>query len=210
MLSAGIERDTCITISSPNAGKHWPNKISYSSVFYTVFTLCFSEEPKSHEQIRLEQSLYPKTVSHYIYPDEDYLHSGTSFQRVNGPKRNYFIIHPDFVSENTGRRLLEKKKVDKRYFGESKVAYWYMFCDLNCLGCWIVLRQKGKFQNGCYKKTKHAKFSAKRTFLIPHVCLSGGEKCSFSGKFGVLCLLVTPVVSFALLPYYRRITKNRA
>ena len=30
-----------------------------------------------------------------------------------------------------------------------------------------VLRQKGEFQNGCYKKTKHAKFSKKRTFLTP-------------------------------------------
>ena len=28
-----------------------------------------------------------------------------------------------------------------------------------------VIRLKGKFQNGCYKKTKHAKFSEKRKFL---------------------------------------------
>ena len=27
-----------------------------------------------------------------------------------------------------------------------------------------VIRQKGESQNGCYKKTKHAKFSEKRTF----------------------------------------------
>ena len=30
-----------------------------------------------------------------------------------------------------------------------------------------VIRQKGKSQNGCFKKTKHAKFSEKRTFLTP-------------------------------------------
>ena len=29
------------------------------------------------------------------------------------------------------------------------------------------MRQKGKCQNGCFKKTKHAKFSEKRTFLTP-------------------------------------------
>lgn len=136
ILSVGIELNTYILAVSPYEGKHWPNKVSCSPVFYSVFTIFFSEEPKSNEQIRLEQSLYPKTASHYIYPDEDYLHSGTSFQRVNGPRRNYFIIHPDFVSENTGRRLLEKKKLDKRYFRESKVAYWYILCDLNCLGWW--------------------------------------------------------------------------
>ena len=33
---------------------------------------------------------------------------------------------------------------------------------------------------------------------------SGGKKRSFFGKFGVLCILVTSVLRFALLPYYRR------
>ena len=28
-----------------------------------------------------------------------------------------------------------------------------------------VIRQKGESQNGCFKKTKHAKFCEKRTFL---------------------------------------------
>ena len=35
-------------------------------------------------------------------------------------------------------------------------------------------------------------------------CVSGGKKCSFFGKFGVLCFLETPVLRFTLLPYYRR------
>ena len=34
--------------------------------------------------------------------------------------------------------------------------------------------------------------------------VSGGKKRSFFGKFGVLCILVTSVLRFALLPYYRR------
>ena len=36
-----------------------------------------------------------------------------------------------------------------------------------------VIRQKGESQNGCSMKTKHVKFSEKRTFLTPddaHVC----------------------------------------
>ena len=40
------------------------------------------------------------------------------------------------------------------------------------------------------------------------VCVSGGggggKKCSFLGKFGVLCFLVTSILRFALLHYYRR------
>ena len=38
-----------------------------------------------------------------------------------------------------------------------------------------------------------------------YVCVSGGKKYSFFRKFGMLCFLETPVLSFALLPYYRRI-----
>ena len=66
---------------------------------------------------------------------------------------------------------------------------------------WSVIRQKCESQNGCFKKTKHAKCSEKRTYL----CVSGGKKCSFFGKFGMLCFLKTPVLRFALSPYYRRI-----
>ena len=36
------------------------------------------------------------------------------------------------------------------------------------------------------------------------VSVSGCKKCSFFGKLGVLCFLETPVLRFALLPYYRR------
>ena len=39
---------------------------------------------------------------------------------------------------------------------------------------------------------------------ISNVCVLGGKKCSFFGKFGVLCFLETPVLRFASLPYYRR------
>ena len=34
------------------------------------------------------------------------------------------------------------------------------------------------------------------------VCVSSGKKCSFLGTFGVLCLLETPVLRFALLSHY--------
>ena len=40
------------------------------------------------------------------------------------------------------------------------------------------------------------------------VCISGGKKCLFFGKLGVLCFLETPVLRFTLLPYYRRNTEN--
>ena len=74
----------------------------------------------------------------------------------------------------------------------------------------LVIRQKGESHNGCYKKTKYAKFPEKRPFHTPLIrtrsCeYQGGKKCSFFGKSDVLCFLVTPVLRFTLLPYYRRI-----
>ena len=51
-------------------------------------------------------------------------------------------------------------------------------------------------------------FFEKRTSFTPwyaHVPVRiRGKKCSFFGKSGVLCFPETPVLRFALLPYYRR------
>ena len=41
-----------------------------------------------------------------------------------------------------------------------------------------------------------------------YVCVSGGKKCSFFGKFSVLYFLVTSVLRFALLPYYQRYSSS--
>ena len=45
-------------------------------------------------------------------------------------------------------------------------------------------------------------YSARYTHI--RVRIMGGKKCSFFGKFGLLCFLETPVLRFALLPCYRR------
>ena len=55
-----------------------------------------------------------------------------------------------------------------------------------------VIRQKSESQSASFKKTRHAKFSKKRT-----LCVSRGKKCSIIGKFSVHCLLVTSVLRFA-------------
>ena len=37
------------------------------------------------------------------------------------------------------------------------------------------------------------------------LCITGGKKCSFFGRFGLLCFLETPVLRFAFLHYYQGI-----
>ena len=69
-----------------------------------------------------------------------------------------------------------------------------------------VIGQKGESQNGCFKKTKQAKFSDKQIFLTPwYECVSRGKKHFFFGKFAVLCFFETRVLRFTLLAYYRQL-----
>ena len=46
------------------------------------------------------------------------------------------------------------------------------------------------------------------TYIVGTFAYQGGKKCSFFGKFGVLCFIVTPVLRFALLPYYRQLVPS--
>ena len=62
-----------------------------------------------------------------------------------------------------------------------------------------VIRQKGESQNGGNNKTQQAKFSVKDKHILPLdtrtcVCASGGKKCLFFGKFGMICFVATPVL----------------
>ena len=75
-----------------------------------------------------------------------------------------------------------------------------------------VIRQKGKSQDGSNKKTKQSKLHSRslrslhaRSLHYTHVrvCIRD-KKCSFNGKFGLLCFLVTFVLRFALVPNHRR------
>ena len=44
---------------------------------------------------------------------------------------------------------------------------YHLFLSASTFITWSVIRQNGESQNGCFKKTKHAKFPEKRTFLTP-------------------------------------------
>ena len=74
-------------------------------------------------------------------------------------------------------------------------------------------KAKGQIPNGCCKKTKHVIFSEKLIFLTSwyaHVRVSVREQeCSSFEKFGKLCFLVTFVLRFALLRFYRRTILQR-
>ena len=75
------------------------------------------------------------------------------------------------------------------------------------MNCQIVPMEKHLF-SPIFRNNWRTTSKFYRNFLPPdthtYVCISGGKKCSFFGKFGVLCFLETPVLRFALLSYYRR------
>ena len=61
-------------------------------------------------------------------------------------------------------------------------------------------------KTGISRKQRTSNFPKNEHFLPPdthtYLCISGGKKCLFFGKFVVLYFLETPVLRFALLPYY--------
>ena len=63
-------------------------------------------------------------------------------------------------------------------------------------------------KTGVSRKQSMPNFPKNENFLPPgmhtYVCISGGKKCPFFGKFDFVCFLETPVLRFALLHYYRR------
>ena len=69
----------------------------------------------------------------------------------------------------------QKKSASDLCFSSVKILGWcatslkhFIFEWLHLLSCNLsVIKQKGESQNGCFKKTKHAKFSEKRIFLTP-------------------------------------------
>ena len=63
-------------------------------------------------------------------------------------------------------------------------------------------KAKGRnLQTGVTRKQGTPNFPKNEHFFPPDthtsVCVSGGDNCSFFGKFSVLCFLVTPVSRFA-------------
>ena len=72
----------------------------------------------------------------------------------------------------------------------------------------FVYFKRTNLKTGVSRKQSTPNFPKNEHFLPPdthtYVCVSGGKKCSFFGKFGVLCFLETLALRFALLPYYQR------
>ena len=64
-------------------------------------------------------------------------------------------------------------------------------------------------KTGVSRKQSTPNFQKNKHFLRPdtrtYVCISGGKKCLFFGKFDMICFFFeTAVLGFALLPYYWR------
>ena len=90
-----------------------------------------------------------------------------------------------------------------------QISLFRRVCAKNVIGISSVIRQKGESQNGCFTKTKHAKFSAKTNIFYPLICTrtcanQWVKNARFFGKYSLLCFLETPVLGFALLPCYRQ------
>ena len=72
-----------------------------------------------------------------------------------------------------------------------------------------VIKAKGRILKRVFQENKARQIFRKTNISYPLIrTRTGGEKCLFFGKFHELCFLETPVLRFALSPYYRRTQPN--
>ena len=64
----------------------------------------------------------------------------------------------DKTKENQSKNSIKDPQLPVRLAGEKDLIQYQIAS---------VIKQKGSFQNGCFKKTKHVKFSEKQTFFTP-------------------------------------------
>ena len=67
-------------------------------------------------------------------------------------------------------------------------------------------KAKERISKRVFQENKARQIFRKTNISYPLIrtCISGCKKRSFFRKFGVLCFLETPVLRFAILPYYPR------
>ena len=99
-----------------------------------------------------------------------------------------------------------------------QLTTYQVFHILMVLTYFVSNKPKGRISKPVFQENKaHQIFRKKnisyslirrRMYTQTYVCVSGSKKCLFFGKFGEFCFLETPVLRFALLPYYRRISSG--
>ena len=71
-------------------------------------------------------------------------------------------LFTDFFDFSISSTLLSLRSSPKSVFGVCNSINLKFFTRLRTFFSWSMIRQKGESQNGCFKKTKHAKFSEKK------------------------------------------------
>ena len=98
------------------------------------------------------------------------------------------------------------------YLYEMKNGFVMFFCSLSPFEYLFAIKsrlmmtsenvgnkQKGRISKQVFQENKVSQIFWNRN--ISYLVISGGNKCSFFGKFDMLCFLETLVSRFALLPY---------
>ena len=102
------------------------------------------------------------------------------------------------------RVIIFLKKVSHKKESCEVLKLHKYFKNTSSKGTSSLIRLNGVSQTGVSRKQSTVNFRKNEHFLPldthTYVCVSGSEKYSFFGKFGVLCFLETPVLRFTLLP----------
>ena len=137
--------------------------------------------------------------------------------KILHPENSLMLIYTVFVKGYSGfkkggaqklnfrlRVIIFLKKVSHKKESCEVLKLHKYFKNTSQKGTSSVIRLNGVSQTGVSRKQSTVNFRKNEHFLPldthTYVCVSGSEKYSFFGKFGVLCFLETPVLRFTLLP----------
>ena len=116
---------------------------------------------------------------------------------------HYHLIY--FMLKTTYKKEEPKFYKNRRCKKLDNTAFHMVLQNILDEGLKIINRRWSQMRDN--KKTKHAKISKKWTYLTPlrprTWAFQSIRNVCFFGKFGVLCFVVTSVLRFAFLPYYR-------
>lgn len=97
-------------------------------VYQQLCSNCLScrckESAKSPDVLQLNRDSQKQSNARYTDPNEDYINYSTFFHDARRKSRGYFIIHPEFVSENN--KATQSRQLDEKYIGQTVLGTHYI------------------------------------------------------------------------------------
>ena len=135
-----------------------------------------------------------------------YIHEGRTHRKSGCLEENQMNFLKILVFTLDSSQSLRYDRLRLHFF---QMSIFQSNTGQNGLNHLVSNKGKGRILKRVFQENKARQIFLKRNISYPldthtYVCVSLGKKSSIFEKFGAPCLFETPILRFALLPYYRR------